>query len=317
MSFLHSNRAPFRLHVSLAATLFLAACGGQPSEVKEGAAPAAPRSSCSGAQKSQGERQKAVVIACEQAVAEVSGCLEDARSCLESLATQEGACHTALSELACERSDSADSEPKEQLAHDGVEPSDISRVTSALAGNCPSNLVGVTTSGSCYCPPLSTFGSLWGTGVYTSDSHLCSAAVHSGVISASTGGDVSYTLLAGRSAYCGSTQNGVVSRTYGSWSASYSVGGVEIVPVVTRESVSHRYTARRVGTESISTFTAGASCLIKPVTIAYVSDNDGDLLAIGGDGTRVVIDGAWLPNWDSYSPISTTRTDCAATCPAN
>jgi LCCL domain len=291
MQSLHSNRAPFRFHVSLAATLFLAACGGQPSKVKEGAA-------CSGGEKSQGERQKATVIACE-------------------LATQEEACQTALEELACESSDSRNPEPKEQLAHDDVGQPDLSSVTSALAGNCPSTLSGVTTSGSCYCPPMTTFGSLWGTGVYTSDSHLCTAAVHSGVISASTGGDVSYTMFPGRSAYCGSTRNGVTSRTYGSYSASYSVGGAEIVPVVTKESVSHAYSARHISTNTTRTFTAGAGCLLKPVSIVYVSDNDGDLLAVGADGTRVVIDSAWLPNWDSYSPISTARTDCAATCPAN
>ncbi|WNG35213.1 hypothetical protein F0U61_17270 [Archangium violaceum] len=322
MRSLRSNRAPFRLHVSLAATVFLAACAGQPSDetgTAAGAVAATP-GACSGGEKSQAERQKTVALACEQAVSDVSRCLADPRSCLDALSTQGGECHTALEELACESTDSREEQVqwanrlKEQIARASAGPSDISSVTGALSANCPSNLSNATTSGSCYCPPLSSFGSLWGTGVYTSDSHLCTAAVHSGVISASVGGEVSYTLLPGRSAYCKSTQNGVTSSSYGSYSSSFSVGGAEL-PMVAKESVSHAYTARNVSGNYIRSFTAGASCLVKPVSIVYVSDNDGDLLAIGGDGTRVVIDGAWLPNWDSYSPVSTTRTDCPSSCP--
>ncbi|WP_395852547.1 LCCL domain-containing protein [Cystobacter fuscus] len=195
----------------------------------------------------------------------------------------------------------------------GAVPSDIASVTNALS-TCPTNLQGVTTSGACYCPPQSSFGSLWGTGVYTSDSHLCTAAVHSGVISASAGGDISYTILPGRDAYCGSTQNGAASNSYGSYGASYSVGGAEL-PLIQRESLSHTYTARNVGSNTLRTFSAGTSCMAKPVSIVFVSDNDGDLVAIGADGQRVVLDSAWLPNWDSYSPVSTTRTDCPAVCP--
>jgi len=186
-----------------------------------------------------------------------------------------------------------------------------------ITNNCPGNLYGVTTSGSCYCPPLTGFGNIWGTGVYTNDSHLCTAAVHSGVITASAGGEVSYTILPGRSPYCGSTQNGVTSNSYGSWGASYSVGGAERA-LVQMESVSHTYHARRVGSDTLLTFTQGSACLASPVSVIYVNDNDGDLLAVGNDGTRQVLDAAWLPTWDSYSPISTTRTACASswTCSA-
>jgi hypothetical protein len=206
--------------------------------------------------------------------------------------------------------------PEHPIVHATVDSGDDANTVKALTGNCPSSLVGVTQPGSCYCPPMTSFGSVWGTGVYTNDSHLCTAAVHSGIISASTGGTVSYTLLPGRSAYCGSTRNGVSSSSYGSWSTSYSVGGEEL-PMVAREWVSHTYSARHISSNTTFQYTRNSSCLASPVSVVYVSDNDGDLLAVGADGARQVIDGAWLPVWDSYSPISTTRTACASVCPSN
>lgn len=211
------------------------------------------------------------------------------------------------------------------VSNEDMGPSDVSSTTSALLSNCPTNLTNVTVSGSCYCPPMTSFStSVWGTGVYSSDSHLCTAAVHSHVISPSVGGDVSYTMLPGRKIYCGSTENlyGVKSKTYTStynYTSSYSLGGTEIVPIKDREKVTHHYTARLIDTGEIRSYTRVTSCIVKPVSIQYVTANDGDLLAIGGDGTQVVIDGAWLPIFDSYTPTGTTRsdTDCVGVCPAN
>lgn len=265
MHSLRSNRAPFRFHVSLAATLFLAACGGSPS----------------------GD-------------AELN----------EKPAYQDmGAPDVSMGP--------SDVSPEDK----DMGPSDVSSTTSALLSNCPTNLRYVTVSGSCYCPPMTSFStSVWGTGVYTSDSHLCTAAVHSNVIEANTGGDVSYTMLPGRSIYCGSTREGVTAKSYiNSYSSSFSVGGTEIVPIKDREKVTHHYTARLVDTGEIRSYTRVTSCMVKPVSIQYVTANDGDLLAVGGDGAQVVIDGAWLPNFDSYTPTSTTRSDesCALACPAN
>ncbi len=316
----NGQHSAFRIHVSLAATVFLAACAGQPSDMTEATATveevvATAPGSCGG--KTQAERQKAVVAACERTITEVARCLNDARSCLEELSTQEGACHAALEELACESTDSRElqelfaSALNKQRAR--AERSDSSNVTSLLTNDCPGDLYWASTSGSCNCPPLSSFGRIWGTGVYTNDSHLCTAAVHSGIITASAGGQISYTLLPGRGSYCASTQNGVTSSGYGYYGSSYSVGGAELT-LVQRESVSHTYTARNISTNTVSTFSAGSSCLAKPVSIMYVDANEGDLLAVGNDGTQQVIDASW-GGWDSYSPISTTRSDCEAVCP--
>lgn len=66
----------------------------------------------------------------------------------------------------------------------------------------------------CFCPSgKPTAPRLYGTGIYTSDSHVCLAARHAGVISES-GGVVSFRFLPGRSRYQGSVANGVRSADW-------------------------------------------------------------------------------------------------------
>jgi hypothetical protein len=74
-----------------------------------------------------------------------------------------------------------------------------------------------------HCPAGGTASSLWGTGEYTSDSSICTAAVHAGHIAFATGGDVTIEIRAGRSAYVASTRHGVTSSAYGAWACSYAV----------------------------------------------------------------------------------------------
>jgi hypothetical protein len=77
---------------------------------------------------------------------------------------------------------------------------------------------------SCFCPASDTnIGSVWGTGVYTDDSGLCHAAVHAGMIGGN-GGEVTFSILPGRSSYVGSRANGVDSLNYGPWHGSVSFG---------------------------------------------------------------------------------------------
>lgn len=68
----------------------------------------------------------------------------------------------------------------------------------------------------------SASGSVWGTGIYTDDSTLARAAVHAGLLQVGQTGVVRVTILPGQQSYQGSTQNGVNSGNYGSWSGSYS-----------------------------------------------------------------------------------------------
>jgi outer membrane protein OmpA-like peptidoglycan-associated protein len=67
---------------------------------------------------------------------------------------------------------------------------------------------------SCTCPSEQTMrGNVWGTGVYTSDSAICRAALHVGAITRA-GGRVTVVPDPGQDSYRGSTRNGVQA---GSW----------------------------------------------------------------------------------------------------
>jgi hypothetical protein len=70
-------------------------------------------------------------------------------------------------------------------------------------------------------------GSVWGTDLYTSDSSVCVAAIHSGALTASEGGLLLVTMSEGLESYTGSTANGVDSRDYGTWNESFSVAPFE------------------------------------------------------------------------------------------
>jgi hypothetical protein len=67
-----------------------------------------------------------------------------------------------------------------------------------------------------------TGGSVWGTDIYTDDSHVAVAAVHAGIVLPGQTKTIRVIILNGSSTYTGSTQNGVISGSYGTWIGSYS-----------------------------------------------------------------------------------------------
>ncbi len=79
-----------------------------------------------------------------------------------------------------------------------------------------------TTTFSVVCPVNCTTGSVWGSGLYTSDSAICVAAVHAGVIK-EKGGMVKVTLKPGLPSYSGTFQNGVTTGSWGSYQQSFTV----------------------------------------------------------------------------------------------
>lgn len=89
---------------------------------------------------------------------------------------------------------------------------------------CPTqyNAILERTAGVCRCDRVSGSGSVWGTYMYTSDSNICHAAVHSGAISRE-GGVVKVSLELGLLRYDGSTQNGITTQDWGNWDASFQV----------------------------------------------------------------------------------------------
>lgn len=71
-----------------------------------------------------------------------------------------------------------------------------------------------------------TQGAIWGTDVFTDDSPLAVAAVHSGILAPGEMGVVRVTILPGRQSYVGSTRHGITSNSYGEWVGSYTIQAV-------------------------------------------------------------------------------------------
>ena len=71
------------------------------------------------------------------------------------------------------------------------------------------------------CSPGGTAHSVWGSDIYTADSSICSAAVHSGLITYQQGGAVTIELRPGRSIYGCSERNGVTTSYYGPYQHSF------------------------------------------------------------------------------------------------
>ncbi len=81
-----------------------------------------------------------------------------------------------------------------------------------------------------------TGGSIWGSGTYTDDSDLATAAVHAGLLRNGETGLVRVTIVAALSSYMGSSRNGVTTSSYGPWGGAYTLsrpaeiaaGGIEV-----------------------------------------------------------------------------------------
>lgn len=77
----------------------------------------------------------------------------------------------------------------------------------------------------CNCPGGGTNGSVWGSGPYTADSDICTAARHAGAIGAE-GGPLQLTRQLGQDSYSGTSQNGVSTGDWGSYGQSFAVASV-------------------------------------------------------------------------------------------
>lgn len=75
-----------------------------------------------------------------------------------------------------------------------------------------------------------TGATIWGTEVYTYDSPLATAAVHAGVLRRGQRGIVKVTMVKSPESHHGTTQNGVTSHNWGTYSASYTVERASSVP---------------------------------------------------------------------------------------
>ena len=71
------------------------------------------------------------------------------------------------------------------------------------------------------CSPGGTAHSVWGSDIYTADSSVCTAGVHSGLITFQQGGSVTIELRPGRAIYGTSERNGVTPSAYGAYGSSF------------------------------------------------------------------------------------------------
>jgi hypothetical protein len=71
------------------------------------------------------------------------------------------------------------------------------------------------------CPPNGAAGSVWGTDVYTADSSVCTAALHSGLLDLAQGGVVQIVRESPAASYRGSARNGVRSNGFAAYPAAF------------------------------------------------------------------------------------------------
>ncbi len=71
------------------------------------------------------------------------------------------------------------------------------------------------------CSPGGTARSVWGSDIYTADSSICTAGVHSGLITYQQGGTVTIELRPGRTIYGCSERNGVATGPFGPYQHSF------------------------------------------------------------------------------------------------
>ena len=94
----------------------------------------------------------------------------------------------------------------------------------SATGACPTNATVLSaypgTVLGCSCPPNGSAGAVWGSGPYTSDSDLCAAARHNGIIG-SEGGMVWARIGGAQGSYAGSSSNGVETLSYGQYDSSF------------------------------------------------------------------------------------------------
>ena len=101
----------------------------------------------------------------------------------------------------------------------------LSSAAAAQTATCPVNGTGLTGPVQCACPAGMASGTVWGSGIYTSDSHICNAAVHAGAIGTG-GGQIMVTPGGRQEQYPGSTQYGVTSSSWGAWDSSFTISPV-------------------------------------------------------------------------------------------
>ncbi|MET7417905.1 Hsp70 family protein [Dactylosporangium sp. NPDC005555] len=75
------------------------------------------------------------------------------------------------------------------------------------------------------CPKNGKPGQVWGAGPYTTDSSVCTAAVHAGYFSLEDGGKVIIQIQKGTDSYQSSTQFGITTNSYNAYPWEFTIAG--------------------------------------------------------------------------------------------
>lgn len=97
----------------------------------------------------------------------------------------------------------------------------------AISGDvesCPGTLPSDADSLMCACDAGDISRSVWGTGTYTADSDICSAAAHAGALA--SGSVIVVTATEGLESYTGSEANGVTTRDWRSYGRSITIAAL-------------------------------------------------------------------------------------------
>jgi hypothetical protein len=130
---------------------------------------------------------------------------------------------------------------------------------------------------------------IWGTDVYITDSSICVAAVHAGVITSEKGGVVAVTRAPGLRDHPGTERNGVKSQRWSAWEDAFSVTAAvspappQPSPILTGRTTTTAVTLEPIGSQpsmaSLSrgaTSSTGTQATIGPRTIRFA-----ELAAVG------------------------------------
>ena len=98
-----------------------------------------------------------------------------------------------------------------------------------LASDAPANMLGLSdTVGATYYFRVrgESEGPLWGTDVYTGDSHLGVAAVHAGLVKTGESAVVKVAVVAPLTQYPGSVRHGATSHDFGRYGSAYRLAPI-------------------------------------------------------------------------------------------
>lgn len=155
-------------------------------------------------------------------------------------------------------------------------------------------------------------GPIWGSGLYTSDSDIGTAAVHAGLLKAGESGVARVSVLPGQASYQGSSAHGVTTNSWESYPSSFRIDGVG-------QTVTTAYHLRGQSVDPITVYVVGRTSGTVWGTDDYTDDSDiataavhAGLVKVGEEALVRLSPGAGLASY-----IGSTRNGVASLNYAN